>query len=356
MTDIQLAALPRRVRPSAAETAERYVHRLAEANHLRPSYLRLLLTTPPHSLGPIQLDKLAALSGRDPAVLVRALPELAPRIRIPGRAREIEARKARNEQRKRERFAAIRYDARLGMSVRALATKHHVSRRTVGKALQSEIPPPRKKIERQPTVLLGLREHIDAMLEANPAITAAAIWQRLHDEHDATPSYPAVRTYITTRRTTRPQTPKIIDEPPPAPPSTQADNAPPAAVTEEAIVQLLQLAFFEIQSLTAATHDDQSAEVVNQRRESANEIAGICQDLTAWLAPHRRDSLAEGLRHRWRSASTRQRRWLQSRLDQLGYDHHWLTDLAPEPATAGREHELDATAPRRRSANIASWN
>ena len=55
-----------------------------------------------------------------------------------------------------------------------------------------------------PTVLLGLREHIDAMLEANPGITATAIWQRLHDEHDATPSYPAVRTYITTRRTTRP--------------------------------------------------------------------------------------------------------------------------------------------------------
>ncbi|GAA3251245.1 hypothetical protein ACFO1B_43650 [Dactylosporangium siamense] len=200
----QLLPLPRRVRPSAAETAERYVHRLAEANHLRPSYLRQLLTTPPNSLGSIQLDKLAAVAGRDPANLVRALPELAPRTRTPGRTRENEARKTLNEQRKRERFAAFRYDARLGMSIRALATKHHVSRRTVGKALQSEIPPPRKKIERQPTALLGLREHIDAMLEADPAITAATIWQRLHDEHDATPSYPAVRTYITTRRTTRP--------------------------------------------------------------------------------------------------------------------------------------------------------
>lgn len=129
------------------------------------------------------------------------------------------------------------------MSIRALATKHRVSRRTVNKALQSEIPPPRKKIERQPTVLLGLREHIDAMLEANPGITAAAIWQRLHDEHDATPSYPAVRTYITTRRTTRLQPPRLIDEPPTTPAVSQTTNAPPAAVTEEAIVQLLHLAF-----------------------------------------------------------------------------------------------------------------
>jgi transposase len=64
------------------------------------------------------------------------------------------------------------------MSIRALAIRHHVSRRTVGKALQSEIPPPRKKLERQPTVLLGLREHIDAMLKTDPRITAAAIWQQ----------------------------------------------------------------------------------------------------------------------------------------------------------------------------------
>lgn len=332
MTDHQLTALPRRVRPSAAETAERYVHRLAEANHLRPSYLRQLLTTPPNSLGPIQLDKLAALASRDPGALVRALPELAPRTRIPGKARETQARKARNEQRKRERFAAIRYDARLGMSIRALATKHHVSRRTVGKALQSEIPPPRKKIERQPTVLLGLREHIDAMLEANPGITAAAIWQRLHDEHDATPSYPAVRTYITTRRTTRPPTSRIIDEPPTASATAQTADTPPSAATEEATVRLLHLALLEIRFLTAATHDDQTADATDQRRERANEIADICHDLPSLLDPRRRDNMADGLRGQWRTASTRQQRWLQSRLDQIAYDHRWLTDLAPEAA------------------------
>jgi len=330
MTGDLLLPLPRQVRPSAAETAERYVHRLAEANHLRPSYLRLLLTTPPNSLGSIQLDKLAMLAGRAPANLVRVLPELAPRTRTPGRTRENEARKTLNEQRKRERFAAIRYDARLGMSIRALATKHHVSRRTVGKALQSEIPPPRKKIERQPTVLLGLREHIDAMLEADPAITAATIWQRLHDEHDATPSYPAVRTYITTRRTTRPQAPRLIDELPAVPATRRPADAPPQAATEEAAVRLLQLAFLEIRILTSAAHDNQSAEALDQRHQRANEIADICHDLTPWLDPHRRNNLADGLRHQWRSAGTRQRRWLQARFDQLGYDHRWLTELTPQ--------------------------
>ena len=330
MTGDQLLRLPRQVRPSAAETAERYVHRLAEANHLRPSYLRQLLTTPPNSLGPIQLDKLAALAGRDPVHLVRALPELAPRTRTPGRTRENDARKTLNEQRKRERFAAIRYDARLGMSIRALAAKHHVSRRTVGEALQSEIPPPRKKIERQPTALLGLHEHIDAMLEADLAITATAVWQRLHDEHDATPSYPAVRTYITTRRKTRPQPPRVIDEPPTTLAIVRPAKAPPIAATEEAIIRLLNLAFLEIQLLTAAAHDDQSTESVDQQRKVANEIADTCHDLTSSLGPHSRKGLADKLRRHWRAAGIRQRRWLQSRFDQLGYDHRWLTELTPQ--------------------------
>jgi len=337
MTDDRLPPLPRRVRPSAGETAERYVHRLAEANHLRPTYLRQFLTTPLNSLGPIQLEKLAALTARDPAILVRALPDLAPRIRRPGRTRENEARKVQNQQRKRELFVAIRDDARLGMSLRALATTHHVSRRTIGKALQSETPPPRKKIERQPSVLYGLREHIDAMLEADPRITAAAIWQRLHDEHDATPSYPAVRTYIVTRRTVRSQAPRVVDEPPPIPTAGRPANVapmqasePPPAAMEEATARLLHLAFLEIRFLTAASHDDQSVDAAAQRLQRANEIADICHNLPQWLDPSRRANLADGLRYQWRTSNTRKRRWLQSRWDQIGYDHRWLTGLAPE--------------------------
>ncbi|MET7427248.1 hypothetical protein [Dactylosporangium sp. NPDC005555] len=274
------------------------------------------------------------------------MPDLAPRTHTPGRTREAKARKTLNEQRKRDLFAVIRHDARLGMSIRALATKHHVHRRTVGQALRSEIPPPRKKIERQPTVLYGLREHIDAMLEADPRITAATIWQRLHDEHDATPSYPAVRTYITTRRTTRSQTPKVVDESPPIPVASlsaevqrmQTSESPQAAM-EGATAHLMRLAFIEIRFLTSSTHDDQTVEAVANRRKQANAIADICHNLPGLLDPTRRANLAEELRHTWRTATARNRRWLQSRWDQIGYDHRWLTDLAPEPPSPPAPNE-----------------
>jgi hypothetical protein len=46
---------------------------------------------------------------------------------------------------KLEQFAAIRRDRRIeGLSIRALADKHHVHRRTVRQALESAIPPARK--------------------------------------------------------------------------------------------------------------------------------------------------------------------------------------------------------------------
>ncbi|WP_157240471.1 hypothetical protein [Catenuloplanes japonicus] len=90
------------------------------------------------------------------------------------------------------------------------------------------------------------------------------------------------------------------------------------------------LASLEIRVLTAAAHDDQSTEALDQRRERVNEIADSCHDLTRLLGPHRRDNLADGLRQHWRSAGTRQRRWLQARFDQLGYDHGRLTELTPE--------------------------
>ncbi|MBW6435843.1 hypothetical protein KZ829_19055 [Actinoplanes hulinensis] len=194
-----------------------------------------------------------------------------------------------------------------------------------GLNLQSDTPPARKKIERQPTVLHGLREHIDAMLDADPRITAKAIWQRLHDEHDATPSYPAVRTYIATRRTTGAWTPRIIDEIPPAP----AADLPAQEAMEEATARLLHLAFLEIRFLTAVSQDDPSPDAT-ARRKQANEIADIFRNLPQWLEPGRRVNLTDGLRHQWLTSTIRQRRWLQSRWDQLGYDHSWLTELAPE--------------------------
>lgn len=65
-----------------------------------------------------------------------------------------------------ELFAAIRRDRRLepGMSQRALGEKYGVHRRTVRQALNSAIPPPRKKAAPRESVLDPAKSWIDAML------------------------------------------------------------------------------------------------------------------------------------------------------------------------------------------------
>jgi transposase len=86
------------------------------------------------------------------------------------------------------------------MPERAIERRHGVSRRTIVKALASAEPPERKKIHRKPAALKGLHGHIDEMIEADPAIGTAAIWQYLADDHGVTVAYPALRTYVTSRR------------------------------------------------------------------------------------------------------------------------------------------------------------
>lgn len=89
------------------------------------------------------------------------------------------------------------------MSERAIERKHHVGRRTIIRALASAEPPGRKKIHREPAALEGLHGHIGAMLEANPEIATAAIWERLAGEHATTVAYPTLRTHVTSRRAVR---------------------------------------------------------------------------------------------------------------------------------------------------------
>src|SRR4051794_31015934 len=64
-----------------------------------------------------------------------------------------------------ELYAAIRFDwQRNQMSVRALAEKYSVHRRTVREAIASPVPPPRKSPPRRTLVLDSVREVVDAML------------------------------------------------------------------------------------------------------------------------------------------------------------------------------------------------
>ncbi|MDI6104675.1 hypothetical protein QLQ12_39400 [Actinoplanes sp. NEAU-A12] len=58
-------------------------------------------------------------------------------------------------------FAAIRRDTRAGMSVRAMAGKYQVSRRTVRAALQSAWPQPRKAMPPRASKLDDFKPIID---------------------------------------------------------------------------------------------------------------------------------------------------------------------------------------------------
>jgi hypothetical protein len=221
MTAGQSPPLPVRLRPRRGETADSYVRRLAAANHLRFSYLRRYLARPQGSYGPVDPCSLAALAGRELPAILLALPELAPAAKPPTR-RYTQEDIQRSYAAKREKYAAIRRDAEIGMSERAIERRHHAGRRTIIKALASADPPERKKIHREPAALNGLHVHIDAMIEADPKITTAAIWQHLADEHGTTVAYYTLRTYVVSRRVAR----EAPSKPPPDGPESMTKPHP----------------------------------------------------------------------------------------------------------------------------------
>ncbi len=90
-------------------------------------------------------------------------------------------------------YADIRHDARVdGLSIRELARKHGVHRRTVRQALAAAEPPPRKKPVRTAPRLDPYKPAIDEMLTYDLTAprkqrhTATRILARLRDEHGAT--------------------------------------------------------------------------------------------------------------------------------------------------------------------------
>jgi hypothetical protein len=105
-------------------------------------------------------------------------------------------------------FAVIRRDARVeGLSIRELAERYHVHRRTVRQALASAIPPPRKTPTRLSPRLAPFKTMIDDMLRSGldapkkQRHTARRILARLVEEHGAVDlSYSTVRDYVTKRR------------------------------------------------------------------------------------------------------------------------------------------------------------
>src|SRR5689334_21825216 len=106
-----------------------------------------------------------------------------------------------------ELFAAIRFDwQRNQMSIRSLARKYDVHRRTVRQAIASPLPPDRKVPVRAAPVREAVTGWIDEMLREDLAApskqrhTARRIFERLADEHAAQVSYSYVAKYVARRR------------------------------------------------------------------------------------------------------------------------------------------------------------
>jgi hypothetical protein len=98
-------------------------------------------------------------------------------------------------------FAAIRELAhREELSIRSLAERFAVHRRTVRQALITPEPPPRKKQTHPASRLDPTKELIDAILITDPTAPAGHIWERLLDEYATTGSYSTVRGYVARQR------------------------------------------------------------------------------------------------------------------------------------------------------------
>ena len=205
--------LPVRVRPAAGETAESYIRRLAQANHLRPSLLQVYVRNPDVPTGAIRLRRLAAVSGSTLTALAFALTGLTPatkphRLPPPSPAESQAARKARL-------FSVIRDDAARGMSIREIAGRHRVHRRMVRQALAEPAgPPPRRRGTRPAPAINPIQNILDKL--AGEPLTIWEIWTTVTDEHDSDASYAAIRDYIRSRRLAGQSGPPLLGDQAPA--------------------------------------------------------------------------------------------------------------------------------------------
>ena len=102
-----------------------------------------------------------------------------------------------------EQFEGIRRDHREeGLSVRALARRHKVHRRTVRQALRAALPPDRVVSPRKAPVMGPWRPIVRVWLTADREAprkqrhTARRVWQRLIEEHDAAVAESTVRAAV----------------------------------------------------------------------------------------------------------------------------------------------------------------
>lgn len=209
------APLPFTVKPRPGEHYTSYIRRLAQANHLRPSLLRAYVNTDAHSVRPLHLDRLAAVSGRPAQALRKALtglpaPHPATRFKKQYPKRKLATtpeerctqdwQLAQDEVRYHDElalFAAIRADAQtVGMTVTKLARNHFVGSELVRYVLRGREPRPVSLARRdKPALVLGpVKGPIKQMWDQG--MTCDQIWSEVVDKHHAAVSKTTVKLYL----------------------------------------------------------------------------------------------------------------------------------------------------------------
>lgn len=115
------------------------------------------------------------------------------------RADPADATSARHFVSRADLFAQVRREA-VGALASRLAAQFSTDHPTVIQALTSEETSRRSFQTKQNPILEDLRHHIDEMIDSDPRVTVATIWERLVDEHHAEVSYGTVRDYVARER------------------------------------------------------------------------------------------------------------------------------------------------------------
>ncbi|MGW7027052.1 hypothetical protein ACWGFX_07650 [Streptomyces xanthophaeus] len=184
--------LPVQVSPRFGETTDSYIRRLARANHLKPSYLHEYLCGPPYWFGKPLLERLAAVSGRSPDALDRALADASSRRgRFKPTARY--AKRFPFHGRRDLRYHIAR-DAYKGMPTRLLAQRYGVQRWVIHLALdtlQPLLPGTRRGAD---TIGSEVSDLLEGMIAAG--LNTRQMWAELLDDHEYSISYGALAYHL----------------------------------------------------------------------------------------------------------------------------------------------------------------
>ena len=118
---------------------------------------------------------------------------------------------------------------REGLSIRELSRRFGVHRRDVRLALESPVPPSRKKPERVSPKMDRWKPVVDGWLVDDRTAprkqrhTARRVWQRLVDEHDAQVGESTVRRYVAEARRRQPAVLAAVKVPQTHPPGAEAE-------------------------------------------------------------------------------------------------------------------------------------